>query len=512
MLAYQASQYHYHFPSYGVSQAPQFSSLSESRNRILNIFLTRFAAYNRLPKTDANTEKIIQLLNDFSSGGTIGSKITQELENLNFATDNEGRQISDLATSANFNTVMEELEVRIPDEAKVILESVNVMLNSMIEVLSNAGQDLAVYQLKMLKHGASVNEVWEKTGVKVQDGFYSETQISLADVANRGTFETLFSVIDQLQGNVPQDLTLSEIKGKIAGCFNDIGGVMLEPVTAHAINIVGNRIRDLDREVNSLFQSSANRIGGTFHAEPVGQNAKENGAQQKNDIELKYYKDGILYRFGGSIKLRQEKKDNIFGTGRIENLHSGLTLGALIEATLADNGQSHLGQYYAAVLGAYKSTASNRSRIMRSGVSAYDAALDSWEQMRTAALMSGMLLALSGSGKAGDFAGIFVFNSRIYSVYEMLLNSIYTQKNGGEKAGVTITPKTALTRGEFDSVNKTIKDFVRQNNRGMNGKNRGTKIGARQKETANMINALYSTKVQINISFATLFQAGLTRF
>jgi hypothetical protein len=94
----------------------------------------------------------------------------------------------------------------------------------------------------------------------------------------------------------------------------------------------------------------------------------------------------------------------------------------------------------------------------------------------------------------------------------MLLNSIYTQKNGGEKAGVTITPKTALTRGEFDSVNKSIKDFVRKNNRGMNSENRGTKIGARQTETADMINALYNTKVQINISFATLFQAGLTRF
>lgn len=508
-IALQASNYHYHWPNYQVDGPPQFDDIQNIKNKIGNIFLGRFASYNGLVNSNENQQKAIQLLKDFSSGGVIGAKITDHLNNLAFDTaDQEGNQFSSLGTEGTFNWMMDNLKVEIPDEAARTLEVVNRMWNMLVDTLANSKQDLMVSQLKKIWSGQPLDPIFAETGTLVHNGFYSERQISLSEVIAQKHFENLMSAVNQLK-NPPQDLNLSNILEAVRSSFSNIGGDMLEPVAAHSINLAAADIRKIKKETDKAFQQSVNKVGGYFYAEPVGSDRKENGSQQKNDIEIHYHESGLIYSFGGSIKNRQGKS-NIKSQGQITDLHHGLTLGALAEATLRDNGQSSQGEYYGAVLGAYKTTLNNRSRLVRQGTNQYNAALNSWESMREAAQLSGLLLALSGSGKKGDFSGIFVFNNTVYSVYDILMHSIQTYKNGNTNLASSITPGYAMSGKQFADTKKKINDYIRLNNQKTKKDGIGATIARRQTYTSDTIQSLLNTKVEINLSFTTLINAGLT--
>ena len=240
------------------------------------------------------------------------------------------------------------------------------------------------------------------------------------------------------------------------------------------------------------------------------------GCVQKNDIEMVYTKNGVTYSIGGTIKLRQGEKD-LNGKGWIKNIHSGLTLGRLVELTLENTGQSQLGQYYAACLGAIKTTQSNRSRFFDTRSSDYMQGLLSWENMKQAATLSGIALGLSGSGNYGDFSGILIYNNIIYSIYDLLLKefimkksydllekALYYDKNGVANIAGSITPSILFTAEKFNSTHKRILDASKTLNKQIKNNGLPFVIGQRQAITAKEIQSLWNTKVEINFNLAKL--------
>lgn len=507
-IALGASQYHYHWPNYKQTTAPQFSDLQSTKNKIMNMFLDRFNVYNGIKSSSAANKEAIEILKKFSSNGVIGAQIINELNNLAFNVEQkDGSSFSQLGTGATFGSLMKSLKPSIPDRATRILTSANMILNNMIDVLGKSELNMILAQLKQIRAGVPVDSVFAGLNIKVSPGIYPESQLSIADVANKKTLQTMQELFQQLNGLTSKGnaKTLKEIEAAFAGVFNDLSGTMLEPVMAHATNLAAEKMRELDKQVQNEFQKS----GGRVYAISTGQQTKGNsGSQQKNDIELYYDTGKITYSFGGTIKLRQGK-DMVYGKGQITNLHSGLTLGVLAEQTLIDNGQAGLGHYYAAALGAIKATNDKRSRFFNGNYGDYKNALNSWEALKQASLMSGLLLALSGSGAKGDFSGVLVYNNKIYSVYEILKHSILTYKNGNEHPAVSITPKNVGSREDFEQLHTSILDFSKRNERKKNLE-LDQKVSNRQTETANMINEWLNQKIEINLSFATLFSAGLT--
>ena len=372
MIALQAAQYHYHWPNYEVSTPPSFSnSIEDIKQKILSKFLKTMRVYHTNNKSMSD-QQLINFLKEISSGGVIGNQIVRELNNLAFS--QEGK--SSLGTGATFNAEMEGLEPQIPDEATRIAQAIENILNNMIDTLAKSKLDILASQLRAIKSGTPVEQVFQQIPIKVSDGAYPESQLTLAEVGKQASFETLQSCMKELaalsSSGGGTDISLASIKDSVAGAFNDIGGIMLEPVAAHAMNLVGNRIREEKQKIDEAFIQS----GGILSATQSGGERKESGAQQKNDIEMTYNKGGLTYSVGGTIKLRQGK-DSLAGKGQLKDLHAGLTLGRLVELTLQDTGQAALGSYYAAALGAIKATNSNRSRFFDSRSGAYSAAVES---------------------------------------------------------------------------------------------------------------------------------------
>lgn len=499
MIALQTSQYHYHWPNYQVSSPPFFGDIESIKKKILHQFLGKMRNYHTNNKNMTDKE-LINFLREISIGGLVGTPVIDMLNSLNFNSNNNK---SDIGTGANFNARVEALEPWIPDEAVRINSALNGILDDIIYVMSKSGLDIIASQLKQVQSGTPVSTVITQTPITVHNGVYPETQLSLADFNVKTALENLQQKMQLLSNISPNSdnsgaLSLDSIQKSIAGSFSDIGGELFEPVVAHAINLVGNRMIEEKKKIDNAFVQS----GGILRATQSGNIRKESGAQQKNDIEMVYTKNGITYSIGGTIKLRQGEKD-LNGNGWIKNIHSGLTLGRLVELTLSNTGQSQLGQYYAAMLGAIKSTQSNRSRFFDSRSSDYNAGLNSWIEMKNAATLSGLALGLSGTGAYGDFSGILVYNNIIYSIYDLLEKALYYDNNGIAKITGSITPANLFSQDTFNSVHQRILNAAKEFNK-IKGVNIGTIIGARQRFTANEIQNLWNTKVEINFLFSNL--------
>lgn len=499
MIAIESSGYHYHWPNYGVSAAPSFQGNIESiKQNILSRFLNKMRNYHTNNK-NMTDQQLINFLKEVSSGGMIGNQIVAELNNLAFASSGK----SDLGTGATFNAMVEGLEPWIPDEATRIAQAINNILDNIIFVLSKSKLDILASQFKQIKSGTPVSEVFQQIPMTVSDGVYPETQLTLAEIGKQASFETLQNCLKELStlssSGGGGNLSLADIKASVAGAFNDISGIMLEPVAAHGINLVAEETRKVKKEADNAFIKS----GGILTAVQSGNERKSSGAQKKNDIEMTYNKNGLTYSVGGTIKLRQGK-DHLAGRGRLENLHNGMTLGRLVELTLADTGQSGLGQYYAAALGAIKSTNSNRSRFFDGRSSEYAKAIQSWTDMKEAAVFSGLAFALAGSGAYGDFSGVLIYNNVIYSIYDLLNKAIRYNKNGTHALLGSITPQNLFTAETFDSVHLRILNNAKTLNKEIKKTGIGSVIARRQTFTAQEIQSLWNKKIEINFSFAKL--------
>ena len=499
MIALQTSQYHYHWPNYQVSSPPSFGDIESIKKKILHQFLNKMKIYHTNNKNMTDSE-LIKILKELSSGGVVGDQIITTLNSLNFTSNEEGK--SSLGTASVFNNQIAALEPYIPDEVSRVTEAMNWLLNDIIDVLWASELDIMAIQLTQVKSGTPVSQVLQNIPVTVSNGAYPETQLSLASLKVKGSLEKLQICMNELsklgEPNGSSNLTLEDIKSSLEGVFSKIAGELYEPVTAHAMNIVGNKIWKQKKEIDQWFAHS----GGILRAIQSGTETKESGAQKKNDVELTYTKNGITYSIGGTIKLRQGKQD-LKGSGSIQNLHGGMTLGKLVELTLSDTGQSQLGQYYAAMLGAIKTTQSNRSRFFDNRSSNYNAGLNSWIEMKNAATLSGLALGLSGTGEYGDFSGVLVYNNIIYSIYDLLEKALYYDNNGIANITGSITPANLFSQDTFNSVHQRILNTAKELNK-TKGINIGTIIGARQRFTASEIQELWNKKIEINFSFANL--------
>lgn len=128
--------------------------------------------------------------------------------------------------------------------------------------------------------------------------------------------------------------------------------------------------------------------------------------------------------------------------------------------------------------------------------------------MKRAATLVGLSFALVGSGSYGDFAGVMVYNNKIYSMYDILNNLIRTYKNGREVVAGSITPGNLFTAEKFNSVHQNILAESRRANKQYD--EIGSIIADRQRSTAQLVQAFMNAKVSINLSFTQLLAAGLT--
>ena len=126
--------------------------------------------------------------------------------------------------------------------------------------------------------------------------------------------------------------------------------------------------------------------------------------------------------------------------------------------------------------------------------------------MKEAATLSGLAFALSGSGSYGDFSGILIYNNIIYSIYDLLEQSIYYFKNGNHALLGSVTPANLFDANTFNSVHTKILDNSKALNKEIKKEGLGSVIARRQTFTSQEIQNLLNKQVQINFSFARLGQ------
>lgn len=460
--------------------------INSAKTKILEEFLNRFRAYNK--NTGIKDEKIISLLEAFSTNGQVGSSIIEQINNLNFK--DGGNKSTGLYTGAGLGNSRfrtdGEIEVKIPEQAAKINRTIRENLQSSIDVLGKFSKDITIAALKEAYTGVPSN-ISKILKTKKDTYYISGLESEISDVNVKKSVSRLRENINKLdnisKGEKPssQDEIDSIIKS-VQGCFSAIMGVMYEPVAAHAINLARDKF---DTEGKKAIDAAFSASGGIVSAQQTGQKGKElYGHDAKEDIELTWTQNEISYRFGASIKLAQ-REEVLSGKGYINNLHSRYNIGRYIADafSLAGKKSDSSKRHWEAVWGA---------RDTGNASSIYRKALESWRTMVEYGKYSAALRALSGSGAELDFAALIIVNNKIYSLYDLLKKmtndfKTYMSINGIKTDFYSLREQVKLSVG---NSNLRKKDIV---------------IEDRLAKTIPAIEKVYASEVKINLKLASLF-------
>lgn len=498
-LAVQSTYIHYIYNNFDGSGYNYHADIGRIKQEILTRFLSN-ARKNITGSVDDKT--LIRLLKEISGGGQIGARLMDELNAQNWQEcwEPSGAPKS-LMQTGNAETI------KIPSEAEDLVRDVQIALNGIVQAMGQAEQYIVIKEMSKMLDGTPVSVAMPN--VKA-DGVFSVPQISLADVECVTAMTKLKENLILLQNNGGTILgqeTLESIMRSIRGCFNTLGGRLYEVVPMHALNIIGKQMEDqiqsTNRQINQLSGLVAYQ---NFRSQATG-SGKIAGSDIKPDISLIYNENGVIYRFGGSVKLAQNR-DTIKGEQpKIKNLHSGLTLGQMFQDYFSIIGDSLNNlEWFEAGLGALRIYSSANSTIpfnQNNSSGAYSTLSSSWDNLKEASKYAGFLRALTGSGAISgnlgslfaDNAAFMVVNNKVYSMY-----SILEQIANNFDKYASISGAGWGNASSFSAWHKKI--LASQQKKALDG---GPDYAeTRSQAISQYIQELYNTSIKIDLNFAGL--------
>lgn len=491
----QSDYIHYIYNSYN-GGASLYSSITDAKEEVAKYFLANVTKASSGGKVSPTEEQMKNLLDQMSSGKVIGDVLVESLNEIGF--DSEGK--SNIATGSNVFFNVESFEPPdIPDEAVRLLNQINTALNGIIATMKECNQFVIISQLKRLQNGQFVK------GANVS-GLFDSQMLSLASYDLEGAAAKLQENMALLEnGESLSAKDLKSILASVRGSFNKIGGTLYEAVAVQAGNVAGKKIKERFAAANREIASMPNvKLIPDMRFTSSGAE-KINGKSQKSDIIMTYNEGGVTFQLGGSIKL-QQKTDVVKGKAlpKISNLHSGLSIGDMIEeySKISGFSLSEL-EHFEAGIGALKVRSGNKlvkfTQAQSSG--GYSNLSTAWENLKEASKYAGFLRAISGSGAntglstlKNDTAAIIVVNNQVYSIYNILQSIVMDFDKYAKITG------PGWTNSKFSTWHQKI--LASQSKPAEEG---GPNYAeTRSENIKGWIQQLYNLKVNISLNFAGL--------
>ena len=335
-LPVQSNYIHYHFQNYTGTKGPFSYPVEQAKKRISQNFLKQYK--QELGKINGGItpgyKDIIDLLDDFSSSGSIGSGLIQKLNQLNFGIDDDGNLTSKVRAGAGLASIPKDYSPDIPTAAVNVAKQVEEIMNDMIIALEKSEESALAAALRRefgLVNSNGTKKI-DNDLANAYHGYYSDEQLALQSIGVKGHVETLkkhLSSLNQLsQEGIGSELNIYSIIKGINGCLSKIAGTMYEIVVRYGAStcddVIGNRLEKTESALNK-------KPNVTVTSDPNLKAEHKGGNKQKGDVSLRWTENNIVWQVDLDIKLRTAK-EFLEGKGQqtIKNLHSGATLGLLI--------------------------------------------------------------------------------------------------------------------------------------------------------------------------------------
>lgn len=398
-------------------------------------FAKRFNERQTTP-TSYSFQEIDQLMSDWVSGNTVGSKIDDAMQRIcNFdkfghpdqygtsaGIKISGTNIPLSQALSNFGYSRKKAITQISQ----ICNTVDSAVNNIIAFLAQNQEPLLVEAIANCYYGGMDNlppslaaKIPANTSIK--QGLIKESDTKVV-----ATMASLRQEVNRLQslggsgGDGAKDTYDSAVRA-IQAAFNSIGGTIHEVAIAHALCSALGIGNGAIKKTNAQIQKIVEAGGGRFYAQHVGEEHLEGGSEGKDDVEITWNEGKMILRFGGSIKLRQGR--GFRGSGA-NSKALGVSGFVAREASTFGEIEGRLGsglsQYAYSVVAA----------------TAVNADTTAWNQLKQ--YIGALLLvdALSGLGGSGDFSTLLIVNNKIFSIAD-ILKKVISQVETSFAAGGT---------------------------------------------------------------------------
>lgn len=513
-IAVQSNYIHYFYEHYN-GPKNHMPSLEQAKQQIKKGWLARVkAAQIDINAKNISDDQLIQLLNDISSNGPIGSAMIGALSNIQWdesRTFTEGEGLKGSISTGNADVIGLHAEApSISKQAQAIISDINAGLQGIIDVMQWAQQPLLVAQLRKVRNGESINTVPGLKNAKINNGKFSKHDLTAAMMDLEKAMTDLSDNINRLkkwsEDGGSADKTLEAIVKSVRGSFNTMGGQFYEVAVKHAANVAGEELRDQLKTVYNLIgKNYPARVGSDLDAIWSG-NQKLEGGDIKPDIQLSFSKNNVTFSFGGSIKLAQNAQYAQGKAFQIQ-LQGSPSLGEGLEQymNLAGYSANSL-QWFEAGLGALKLYSGKKAINfnLKNSNGAYQDLIQQWQDLMEMSKKALFIRALSGSGdmlkESGkiltDTASFLVINNTVYSMYDIICHFL-----DDTWKGVNLKVDTAPASIAFAKRKSQISRSLQKKAEESGPKYAQTRSEVTKGYITNLYQDLYKIKIAISLAF-----------
>lgn len=271
-------------------------------NDIQNIILTQrgklLSNIAKFSSAGADIKDVERILREFSTDGQIGQKIYQELNSRSLSREAaiSNGESSIFKTSSDFFSAATP---QITSDMTRTIDYINDNLNRMIVEIAKGTPSFALaivqnYYGKGADNIPSIVKAYIPSNCTI-------SQKDLQDAANVNKHLSNIKAAMNLE-NVTVDAVIKAVEKNI----NQISGSFYEQAVNYSFNTIGQKaLKQTAKEVNQAFKSAKFASTWTGDILALNEDGKtSSGKKVKGDITVEYNEGGIVYRFGGSIKLR----------------------------------------------------------------------------------------------------------------------------------------------------------------------------------------------------------------
>lgn len=439
---------------------PKFilASTEKVKNKVLDDYVKSIARTSKY-KTNVNKGDLDNLKEWYPETATsLAKKISASLLNSNnYLTTNSGMKgTNQIITGAEFSAKVNErlksdnnmfnsvTQKKLATIATLVQEQLQLYLNKIVDC-----EDDSIYSIiKLLaeKNTTGITNEYsqylKETGLGTLE-LVNEDNMNSGDKKFYNNIKNLHNIMLSLE-NLQNGLSSVYYKktkknGKekselvttpesfirsLTAIFNAIGGEAIgEALVVSCVNnaeeTIDNSISNTNKSLNQLKNVTAKQVQHETRT-----SLKGNRVQIKPDIWIDFEQNGVKLTLGGSIKIRQTKKQFKFGTrGGEVSPASNTTLGTWLKI-VENNSQNfsikNIKNFEQAWSARYDSQANNKSReITNSRLSAWT---EKWEEMKDYARYIIALSELAGTLAENDVASIFIVNYQVFSIYDIISN------------------------------------------------------------------------------------------
>lgn len=409
--------------------------------------------FNKINGTSLSGEQIADMLDDFTTNGTIGQKVVSKMDEiLNFQQGSNGIA-ENVSTSGGVSLSTTEGQIYLSqalsafngakgkslDNISNIVTGVDNAIDSMIEVLAES--EFPAYAAVLLNSYYSGGVLSSRAQALVKKYNLSSVSISDSDTAkldaNAATIRENINALQSISksatwgGDNGTHALYSKAIESIKSCFNSLGGTVNEMAYAWGLCTALYTGEQAIKKINPGTSEFVEVVQSSWTGQ-AGADSLPEGQELKSDTVVTYTRDGITVQIGGSIKLRQ----NAAFRGQGGKNSQALGVGGLIARgetykSLKDRMESYAPGLYE----------SGYDMVALEDPSGEDVTA-SWYGLKQLAGALTFLDALSGLGQSiEDFSSLFIVNNRIFSVYDILdklTNQAALQLTSGAKKGYIV--------------------------------------------------------------------------